>query len=233
MKTLFKLEVLKTISTKEKLPLECYTCGQTFYLTVRLIKNLIQRNIKNGTNGGKFCGHACMHAEQMKRIKLDCNQCVKNFTLKKSIAEYRKKKGKSSKIFCSKSCSATYNNTHKTIGIRRSKLEKWLEIKLKEDYSSLEIHFNKKEIINSELDIYIPSLKLAVELNGIFHYEPIYGTDKLLSTQNNDNRKFQACLEQGIELLIIDVSRETHFKEEKSIKYFNIIKFIIDLKLRP
>jgi very-short-patch-repair endonuclease len=129
--------------------------------------------------------------------------------------------------FCSSSCAAIYNNTHKTYGTRRSKLEKYLEEKLKEKYPKLDIHFNRKDAINSELDIYIPSLKLAFELNGIYHYEPIHGPEKLASVQNNDQRKFQACLERGIELCIIDTSSIKHFKENKANKFLNIIIEII------
>ena len=81
--------------------------------------------------------------------------------------------------FCSRSCSATFNNKNKTYGTRRSKLEVFLEKELIKLYPDLLFHFNRKDTINSELDIYIPSLKLAFELNGIFHYEPIYGDNKL------------------------------------------------------
>ena len=77
------------------------------------------------------------------------------------------------------SCAATYNNKNKTHGTRRSKLECFIEKKLSELYPDLTIHYNQKDTINSELDIYIPSFKLAFELNGIFHYEPIYGEEKL------------------------------------------------------
>jgi len=86
---------------------------------------------------------------------------------------------KTNNHFCSRSCAATYNNTHKNTGTKISKLEIWLQTKLTEQYPNLEIHYNRKDTINSELDIYIPSLKLAFELNGIFHYEPIYAEDKL------------------------------------------------------
>ena len=98
-------------------------------------------------------------------------------------------------------------------------------------YPDLEFYFNRKDAINSELDIYIPKLKLAFELNGIFHYEPIYGADKLNQTQNNDRRKFQACLEQGIELCIIDTSSLSYFKPDKVQKYLDIIVNIINSKL--
>jgi hypothetical protein len=135
------------------------------------------------------------------------------------------------KNFCSRSCSATYNNTHKTKGNRRSKLEKWLEEQLTVLYLELEILYSNKTTINSELDIYIPSLKLAFELNGIFHYEPIYGEDKLNQIQNNDNRKFQACLEKGIELCIIDTSQHKYVKPSTSQKYLDIITHLVNSKL--
>ena len=98
-------------------------------------------------------------------------------------------------------------------------------------FFDLEFHFNRKDAINGELDIYIPSLKLAFELNGIFHYEPIYGSEKLASIQSNDTRKAQACLEHGIELCLIDVSTFKKFKEKRAGKFLQIIQDIINLKL--
>ena len=70
-------------------------------------------------------------------------------------------------------------------------------------------------------------LKIAFELNGIFHYEPIYGKEKLESIKNNDDRKFQACLEKGIEFCVIDTSGSKSFKPERDRKYLNIIEDII------
>lgn len=110
-------------------------------------------------------------------------------------------------------------------------MEIWLEGQLPKLYPKLEFHFNRKDTINSELDIYIPSLKLAFELNGIFHYEPIYGQKKLGQIQNNDNRKFQACLEKDIELCIIDVSGLKYFKPDKVQEYLDIITSVIFQKL--
>ena len=132
--------------------------------------------------------------------------------------------------FCTKSCAAKYNNTHKVTGNRRSKLEIWLEEQLTLNYSDLEIHFNRKDAIESELDIYIPSMKLAFELNGIYHYEPIHGSVLLERIQNNDNRKFQACLERGIELCIIDSSSLSYFKPTNAKKYLDIICKLISEK---
>ena len=138
-----------------------------------------------------------------------CAQCSKPIPYKKLKTKRSEKKkalqrgNLNYKTFCNSSCAATYNNTHKTHGTRKSRLECYLEIKLKEIYPTLEFHFNKKDAINSELDIYVPLLKLAFELNGIYHYEPIHGIKKLTAIQNNDHRKFQACLERNIELYIM------------------------------
>ena len=217
MKPLYTEEDYNKCDSDGMLPLLCYQCNNKFYMRKRYISQ------KKTRKQGKYCNHICSGLATRKRIDVNCKQCNNNFDIHNAV--YQKSKNKH--FFCCKSCAAKYNNTHKTTGYRRSKLEIWLETQLKSLYPDLLILFNDKTTINSELDIYIPSLKLAFELNGIFHYEPIFGDKKLKQTQNNDNRKFQACLEQQIELCIIDVSQLKYFKPDKSQKYLNIITNII------
>lgn len=170
-----------------------------------------------------FCSKTCQNKSQQTLKNTFCAQCKKPITRIPSQM-------KGFNNFCTQSCAATYNNTHKKYGMRRSKLEMYLEKELVNLYPALEFHFNRKDAINSELDIYIPSLKLAFELNGIFHYEPIFGADQLNKIQNNDQRKFQACLENGIELCIIDSSKFAKFKENEAKKFLDIIGNIISIK---
>lgn len=221
MQPLFSEHEYETSTYNDRLPLSCCQCKNTFFKRKVLITSARKGSSQNAC---KYCSQECKALSQDIKIDFSCTFCKKNFRRAKSQI-------KSTNVFCSSSCSVTYNNTHKTHGTRRSKLEVYLEEKLKEKYPNLDIHFNKKEAINSELDIYIPSLKLAFELNGIYHYEAIHGPDKLASIQNNDNRKFQACLERQIELCIIDTSNFKHFKEKKATKYIDIISVIIDNKL--
>jgi hypothetical protein len=220
MKPLYTEEEFQKTRSRDKLPLECEGCGNVFYKMKRYIVDLKRKG------AGSHCSLKCFGFYRRDRILLNCSNCHKEFTSYQSNIT----KSISGKSFCSKSCSATYNNTHKTKGIRRSKLEIWLEAQLKKLYPEQKILFNDKTIINSELDIYFCDLKLAFELNGIFHYEPIYGNDKLYQIQNNDNRKFQACLEQNIELCIIDTSKLTYFKEQTANKYLEIVKEIVNKK---
>ena len=219
---LISKDELKNKKWSEPIPLECLQCERTHYRT----KNVILRILKGKSvspQKGCYCSHECKFAARCKKLVVCCGNCNKELL----INPYVLRNSKSGKAFCDKSCAAIYNNTHKTHGVRRSKLEVWLEQKLSETYPNLEVHYNRKDSINSELDIYVPSLKLAFELNGIFHYKPIYGNKKLNKIKNNDNRKFQSCLENGIKLCIIDVSNLSHFKEEKAKKILNIISNLI------
>ena len=209
--------------SNDLLPLECEYCHKIFYKAKKHIKS----DEKLGkSNKGRFCSTLCGNLYKGKTYKVICENCNKEYYVPKKDYD------KSSHHFCSLSCSAHYNNTHKQYGTKRSKLEAWLEDQLIKLYPNLTILFNDKSTINSELDIYIPSLHLAFELNGIFHYEPIFGVEKLTKIQNNDNNKFQLCQENKISLCIIDTSSQHRFSENSSKKFLKIIKEIIDVNLQ-
>lgn len=202
----------------------CDCCSEPFSVNPQHYSKLVIRKRDKGYN--ICCSKECRFnlRTYAPKQEVECMQCGEKFF--KTNTQIKK----SPNHFCCQSCAATYNNTHKTKGNRRSKLEVWLEEQLTIHHPNLEILYSDKTIINSELDIYIPSLKLAFELNGIFHYEAIFGEDKLNQIQNNDGRKFQACLEHDIELCIIDVSGQKYFKESTSKKYLDIINQVISMK---
>jgi hypothetical protein len=218
MITLYTNDDFNQAKSYDRLPCKCEICDKIFYKTKREIIDVL-RNKKDRI--GKYCSNKCKRSQ----LTVKCSNCGKLFHKTPSAIK------KTNHNFCSQSCSATYQNTHKTVGSRRSKLESYLEEQLTILYPELEIHYNRKDAINSELDIYIPSLKLAFELNGIFHYEPIFGEGKLQQIQNNDQRKFQACIEQGIEMCIIDSSSFEYFKINGAVKYLHIITTIINNKI--
>ena len=225
MHPLYTTIQFESARSRDKLSLQCEQCHKPFELTKHRIQQKI-RESKKHRGAGSYCSPSCAYEGLTTTIQCACGNC--GTPLFRTPLALKTKTGH---VFCSSSCSATYTNTHKTTGIRRSKLEIWLETQLSKLYPTLEIHYCRKDAINGELDIYIPSLKLAFELNGVFHYEPIYGTEKLAATQTNDGRKHQACTEMGIELCIIDTSRQKYFKESTAKPYLNIIKQIIDAKI--
>lgn len=226
MRLMIDVNSLDDYSCRAPIPCECERCGKPFTVSkntvLRILKATPERDSK-ALHKGRYCSHVCRLARPSIAQEHECVQCHTKVIRTPSQVDGR--------VFCSQSCSATFHNTHKTYGTRRSKLEVWLEQELAKRYPSLDIHYCRKDAINGELDIYVPAVKLAFELNGIFHYEPIYGTDKLNQIKNNDQRKYQACLERGIELCTIDTSSFKYFKVDRAKPYLDIVTKLIDLKL--
>jgi len=222
MKKLFTNQEYLSAHYTDTLPCQCYQCSNTFYPT----KHSITQEIRQNRNRIKYCSTICNSVAQTinksTKIKLYCKYC------NKEIYKTPLMINKSINHFCSQSCSGTYNNKHKTHGTRRSKLEVYLEDQLTQKFADLEIHFNRKDTIGSELDIYVPSLNLAIELNGIFHYEPIFGSNKLNQIQANDFSKSKACFDKEIDLCVIDTSQQKRFTESSSQVFLNIITDIIN-----
>lgn len=209
---------LKKLKFKDNVNICCPTCNTDFTRT----KFRVLESLRQGQHNF-YCTSKCRYkAVTDKRVIKKCLYCGSTFTATKL----------SNAKFCSQSCAATFNNTHKTYGIRRSRLEIWIEAQLKKKYN-FEIVFNQKNAINSELDIFIPRLKLAFELNGIFHYKPIHGQELLKSIINNDKLKAEACRKQDIELHTINTSSQQRFTEKSSETYLNIVCQVIDEKWHP
>ncbi len=226
MKPLFTLTEYDFAKSMDKLSCECYYCGDDFYEIKKRITEFKKGNSKRTL---KSCSkQECKSKQQSeihnKQILVNCKNCNKEFY--KIRSQIKKTKNN----FCSSSCAATYNNKNKTYGINRSKFEIWLEEQLINMYPNLEIHFNRKDAIKSELDIYIPSLNFAIEINGVFHYRPIYGNETLYKIQKNDEAKLQECTKIGIKLHSIDISNMIRFNIKDSQKYLNIVCQLISNK---
>ena len=130
-----------------------------------------------------FCSQKCFGENLTTKQEVICIQCQQNFL--KNPSQIAKTKNN----FCSKSCAATFNNKNKKYGTRRSKIEILIENMLNVEYPLLSVLCNQKATVGSELDFYFPTLKIAIQINGIFHYEPIYGQNKLDRIQKLDEEK--------------------------------------------
>jgi hypothetical protein len=218
MKMLFDEKTLKSAKQTDILPLECSLCGETFYKTKKRIKICLN---PNSAHRGDFCSVKCA-ARTIKiekgqsRERIPCRNCGKD------VFKVRSQIKKTKNTFCNSSCFAIYSNANKETGCRRSKLECWLQPELQRNFPNLDILFNDKSTIKSELDIYIPSLRLAIEINGLFHYKPIFGEKKFLQIQNNDTKKVRLCKENDIRLYAFNVA----FYKKKEALLDEIIKLV-------
>jgi hypothetical protein len=158
-------------------------------------------------------------------IELFCTNCGKQFQREKrqltsSILHEVKK------YFCTRSCGVTWNNRHKEVGIKRSLIERWIEGRIRETFVGLEVHYNRKDTIGSELDIYVPSLKLAIEISGKSHFYPIFGEDVYQKTVANDLVKSKACAAVGVELVVVDISA---LKSVKDVKMESVVNKVLGI----
>lgn len=171
-----------------------------------------------------FCSSQCNGLSQRKRIQTTCGFCGKSITITQSYS----KKSKSGKSFCDKSCAAIYNNKIKK-KTRRSKVEISFHNLLIKKFPQLDILANDKTMLNGlEVDIAIPSLKLAIEWNGIVHFKPIYGEKKLNRVKEIDKEKLKIASNNNINLIVItDLVSNNQMLKKAFLYVENIIKNLL------
>lgn len=73
-----------------------------------------------------------------------------------------------------------------------------------------------------ELDMFNEDMMLAVEYNGIHHYEPIFGEDSLASVMKKDILKQELCLQSGVHLIQIKAHK-------KKLSMSSFIDYIVNV----
>jgi ribosomal protein S27E len=128
--------------------------------------------------------------------------------------------------FCCKSHASKYNADRREGGFCRSQWEIMLCDLLKKEFPCLDIIECDRTIFEGrEADIYIPSIKLAIEWNGIFHFKPIFGKDKLAQTQVKDQEKIKIAQDKGVNLIVIpDLVNKKTYVEKCFAKIAKIIR---------
>ncbi|KKN52817.1 hypothetical protein LCGC14_0608630 [marine sediment metagenome] len=184
---------------KKYIKLKCDYCMKMFKRLLSIHNNYI--NVESHKHNHIFCSRLCSNKynTQVNTITTNCGNCNKKVIRHNSQA----KKSKSGKCFCSKFCAATYNYKFKKKS-RRSKIEAKFYNLLVKEFPNLNILPNDKNMLDGlEVDIAIPSLKLAIEWNGIVHFKPIYGQQKLDKIQNKDAKKLKIAVNKNINLIVI------------------------------
>lgn len=151
---------------------------------------------------------AITHPQKSPKIKkspilLTCSNCNKTF-----FKLYPNPKSKHR--FCCRSCQAKYANRtwnrSARFGINKSRAESDLVKIITTDFPNLEIIENDRKILDGlELDVYIPSKNVAIELNGPCHYIPIFGEKELFRTQSKDIIKKIRMQEMKIHFFQINI----------------------------
>lgn len=203
---------------------KCYDVFQNKSIKLTCIcgKDFLKQKSQYILRKNHYCSKKCQSLENNKIIR-NCAECSNELQLH----SYQIKKSKSGNFFCCRSCIGKFYTRNKTFGVNRSKFEMWLENNLQIDFPNLIFDFNNKTELGYELDIFIPSIKIAIEIHGPTHYQAIYGEDRLKRTKELDLLKIELCKEKNINHYIIDVSNIRSWRPNKTITHYEDIKEII------
>lgn len=214
--------IIKTHSPKEQIHVQCSSCQTVFTRTRKVLDDRLRQ-----VPDSMHCTLSCKNLDKGQAFIIQCVECGNTTRRTESQLNTRLDKHGNCNQFCSRSCSVTHQNKNKTTGHRRSKLEIMVEDHIIENYPKLEFICNDSSLIGLELDFYFPDLKLGIELNGIFHYQPIFGEEKLQSTIKNDQLKIEKCKQFGIQLVQVDTSTQKTVNNKTSKPYVQKISDVI------
>lgn len=168
-----------------------------------------------GTTGNKHIVKTA-YKQRVKNISfVPCAYCGKQIDIS------LRKKNNNNRYFCNGTCRNRLLNSTKEIGglfkgYNTSTWEKQVQDLLKK--YNIEFEANKRDLISSryEIDIWLPQQKIAIELNGIWHYSSKpYGGDEeaLRKKQLKDKIKKQEVENLGYKFFAF---------EDRNIKDVNL-----------
>lgn len=111
-----------------------------------------------------------------------------------------------------------------------SKLEQYLNVELKS--KGYKVQFHKEGLIPNEklqIDLYLPQLKTAIEIDGPTHFFPIWGEEKLLKKQQEDREKNGLLITNGfivIRVKIVTKNTSKVFHRKTLEKILDALTFI-------
>lgn len=108
-----------------------------------------------------------------------------------------------------------------------SKLELFLLAKLLEDGYRVDFH-KEQTLLNTKLqiDLFLPTLNIAIEVDGPSHFAPVWGDDTLKRNKGYDNKKTGLILGKG--LVLIRVKQLKDFSKSRAQLIYNNLKNEID-----
>lgn len=212
---------LQAFRSRDPVPFLCPQCNTLFHRP----KNVVQRRFGQKDNAQKlFCSKQCQNNSQHKKFEVNCSHCGN--TIFRTPADY--KDTKSGRFFCNRACAASFNMKLRKKS-RRSKCEVLLFKLLRKQFPFLRMIPNDKTMLDGyEVDIAIPEIKLGIEWNGIVHFKPIYGQERLNKIQKRDADKQRKAVELGVQLMVMpDLNSRSRYVEKAAVEITKIIKQLV------
>lgn len=104
-----------------------------------------------------------------------------------------------------------------------SKLERFLLSSLIKDGYKVDFH-KEQSLLNTKLqiDLFLPTLNIAIEVDGPSHFKPVWGQENLKRNQGYDNKKTGLILGKG--LVLIRIKQTKDFSKARAQTIYNELK---------
>ena len=112
-----------------------------------------------------------------------------------------------------------------------SKMERFLLQRLIEE--GVRVDFHKDHWLRNQqlqVDLFIPELRAAIEVDGPSHFKPVWGMDNLIKNQRADRQKTGLILESGLVMIRIKQERKLSQRYQREVEQglFELLKRIKD-----
>ena len=111
-----------------------------------------------------------------------------------------------------------------------SKLEKYLLKMLLS--SGMVVEFHKEQILSNtklQIDLFLPTMNIAIEVDGPSHFLPVWGDDALKKNKKYDKKKTGLIIGKGLSLIRIKQSHD-YSKTRAHMVYQRLIEAIEEVK---
>ena len=116
--------------------------------------------------------------------------------------------------------------------VEGSKLEKYLYEELMK--AGHQVEFHKERVLanqNLHLDLFLPKIGVAIEVDGLSHFEPIWGEETLEKNKQADHTKAGLLLNAGAILIRVQCIKKTISQKYQRDILANILETLEKLKI--
>jgi len=118
------------------------------------------------------------------------------------------------------------NNAVRVASKTGSKLEKYLLYKLIDN--GYKVDFHKEQVLSNtklQIDLFLPTMSIAIEVDGPSHFEPVWGDDALKKNVKYDSKKEGLIIGKGWHLIRIKQTKDFS-KSRSDLIYKNLVSAI-------
>jgi very-short-patch-repair endonuclease len=217
-----KLDILKKLYVQEKLSFQDIASKfDTYANQIRRDAKRLNIKIRNKSDAQKNAlktgkhKHPTKGSQRSKETKDKIGKAVMNSWDELSEKELKQRRAKSKALWegmdenIKENILKSANTAARLSSKTGSKLEKFLLNQLLKDGYSVEFH--KEQVLSNtklQIDLFLPTMNVAIEVDGPSHFAPIWGDDALAKNKKYDEKKNGLLIGKGMALIRIKQKKD-------------------------